>query len=291
MPFLLKNHSVLSWNTLLLLAAFLLAAGCGPASPGSGQSQPPAAAATQPAAETVTQGTGPVPETLWDKRADYEKEGQVVLFTDCGLYKGDTDELTGAKCEFKDGRWVLLEPKLEPGDNLIKTGDFSEWPNGEGPFDKTISYFIPGFSLRKGKAGKISLESSNNYASSKPYSMKVDMENTSDDTQIHISLSPEAKLLLSKGGRFTFIMNTYYNNFANSKLNLTLFIVIENQQREVYLKPFYSLVDESIFIYSYSIIPIPETPIRDLNLIIILSGNTCVYLDDIMLVKGFLPIK
>jgi len=127
MPFSLKNHSVLSWNALLLLAAFLLAAGCGPASSGSGQSQPPAAAATQPAAETVTQGTGPVPETLWDKRAEYEKEGQVVLFTDCGLYKGDTDELTGAKCEFRQGRWVLLEPKLEPKDNLIKNGDFSEW--------------------------------------------------------------------------------------------------------------------------------------------------------------------
>ncbi|MFB3789243.1 MAG: hypothetical protein ACE15F_23025 [bacterium] len=104
-------------SSLCLCASFLLT-GCGPASSSSGKS-PESAAATQQA-ETVSQVTGPVPETLWDKRAEYEKEGQVVLFTDCGLYKGDTDELTGAKCEFRQGRWILLEPKLEPGDNLVQ---------------------------------------------------------------------------------------------------------------------------------------------------------------------------
>ncbi len=124
MPLLVRNHRLPCWNTLLL-CAFMLAAGCSPDSSSSGQSQQPAAAAIQPAAETVTQATGPVPETLWDKRAEYEKEGQVVLFTDCGLYKGDTDELTGAKCVFKDGRWVLLEPKPEQTDNLCTVKDFT----------------------------------------------------------------------------------------------------------------------------------------------------------------------
>jgi len=290
MPFSLKNHSVLSWNALLLLAAFLLAAGCGPASSGSGQSQPPAAAATQPAAETVTQGTGPVPETLWDKRADYEKEGQVVLFTDCGLYKGDTDELTGAKCEFKDGRWVLLEPKLEPKDNLIKNGDFSEWPNGEGPFDKSISHFIPGFSLRKGKYGNILLKSSFDYCTSKPYSLKIEMDNTSNDTQLIIHLSSETRLFLSQGGRFTFAMNTYHDKLSDAKLDLSFLTIIskENQQKAVYNKSTYSIVSDSLFLFSYSFMP--EMSLRDAKLYIILSGNGTTYIDDIRFFKGFLPI-
>lgn len=124
--FFLKKRNLLFYSFLLLTASLLLT-GCGPGSSTSQKNQEPSTAATQPVLESVAKTSGPVPQTLWDKRAEYEKEGQVVLFTDCGLYKGDTDELTGAKCEFRQGRWVLLEPKLEPGDNLIKNGDFSEW--------------------------------------------------------------------------------------------------------------------------------------------------------------------
>ena len=76
-----------------------------------------------------------IPNILWEEREQYESEGQLAFFTDCGLYKDGTDELTGAKCEFTDGDWVLLEPQLEPGDNLIENGDFIELPVGIGDFD------------------------------------------------------------------------------------------------------------------------------------------------------------
>jgi len=95
-------------------------------------STPIPTATPEPAVAVAT----PIPEILWDERAAYEKEGQIVLFTDCGLYKGDTDELTGAKCEFKEGQWVLLEPKPEPGDNLIQDGRFDNLAQLQEPFTR-----------------------------------------------------------------------------------------------------------------------------------------------------------
>ena len=64
-------------------------------------------------------------KTLWTYRSKYEKEGQTVLFTDCGLYKGNTNELTGAECVYDNERWVLVDPVLEPLDNFMSNADFS----------------------------------------------------------------------------------------------------------------------------------------------------------------------
>lgn len=69
-----------------------------------------------------------VPRILWANRGEYKKDGNVVVFADCGLYEGnDSTKMSGVKCEYRDGQWAVLEPELEPYDNLLKNGGFDKW--------------------------------------------------------------------------------------------------------------------------------------------------------------------
>ncbi|NPU95720.1 MAG: hypothetical protein HPY51_00700 [Candidatus Omnitrophica bacterium] len=289
MLFLLKNHSVLSWNTLLLLAAFLLAAGCGPASPGSGQSQPPAAAATQPAAETVTQATGPVPETLWDKRADYEKEGQVVLFTDCGLYKGDTDELTGAKCEFKDGRWVLLEPKLEPKDNLLFDLEKNIAKSGHIKIINLEGSFLPNCFVKRYNSSPANIVGEIVSGGYSPYAIRGDF--SGGNARITIDVPNSNLPVFQKGGFYTII---YTLNLTTSD-DLTIEPIVsiysnnDNQTKHRYLKPKMISLTKSRYKYEFNL-----NDYRNLNnLMFLLSikgiGNFVI--NDLCLIRGYLPFE
>lgn len=113
-----------------------------------------------------------IPHILWEEREAYQTEGKEVFFTDCGLYKGDTDELTGAKCVFKQGEWVLLEPKLEPGDNLLRNGDFSNWQK------KDDSLIPVGFVHSATTTAIASISQETKDITSKPYALKFVTEDS-----------------------------------------------------------------------------------------------------------------
>lgn len=81
-----------------------------------------------------------IPNITWEARADHEAEGQYAFFTDCGLYRGNTDELTGALCLYEDGEWRLRRPRLEPKDNLIENGWYSLFTNGNLDNRRVILY-------------------------------------------------------------------------------------------------------------------------------------------------------
>lgn len=84
-----------------------------------------------------------MPKVLWEERENYQKEGKIVFFTDCGLYKSGGEELSGVQCTFSKNKWIILEPKLEPQDNLNPNGDFTSLVNTEAVIKVEDSSNLP----------------------------------------------------------------------------------------------------------------------------------------------------
>lgn len=264
-------------SSLCLCASFFLT-GCGPASSSSGKS-PESAAATQQA-ETVSQVTGPVPETLWDKRAEYEKEGQVVLFTDCGLYKGDTDELTGAKCEFRQGRWILLEPKLEPGDNLIKNGDFSAWDDAR---NMPVGFWYAGVD-----AQFIKIKKSDDFTS-QPFSLFCSIMRTGAKPPQFLSLNNELNksFLTSMANKYiTFRgdFKTYNNSHTYAQI-----VSFDGESWQYHL-PKLLISGNNLKWISYNFTTQITGKLKRLLLRISVPENREISIDDLIVVLGNLPM-
>ncbi|MBN2328222.1 MAG: hypothetical protein JXR73_13830 [Candidatus Omnitrophica bacterium] len=224
-----------------------------------------------------------IPKILWDDRSAYEKEGQQAFFTDCGFYKGDTDELTGAKCEFKNGEWVLLEPKLEPKDNLIDNGDFSEWTE-----EKTSPI---GIGLSKVASVEALISPETEDVLSKPYSLKyITSKSKGEHNQVNIGFGQNSiKALPTR--KVTVILNYKLKSNANN-FRLGVQVYTYNGEKWDYLKPVMVIKNGSLnkeWIRDGFVVKLP-TEIDRSRIKLRMTTEGIILFDDLAIYLGNLPM-
>lgn len=212
----------------------------------------------------------------WDDRGGYEKENTNVIFVDCGYYTPDTEDLTGATCSFNNGKWFLLEPKIEPYDNLIENGDFEDWKNGFGPFTKHLEVSATSYTIWSNNLASSFVEAVTNEGFTDTIAMHIKgeiavLQQLKKDIVLKISgkkltVSLNVDIKESLGSGIVFMCDTLHDGRKEILLNL------EKGQRKVNTTINIPKDTENISITIFS-----RASVND------------IYIDDFKLINGIMP--
>ncbi|MGI6455375.1 MAG: O-antigen ligase family protein [bacterium] len=214
------------------------------------------------------------PRITWEEREAYEQEGREVFFTDCGLYRGGSDELVGAVCQFTEGEWRLVEPRLEPADNLIENGDFTEW---DEEWNMPIGFW---YIVKEEKKIKINKN---------VHSITITNKNTPSLSGF-VALNHEVNKSYLKYLGSTFMsMKGYFKLYDRSYAYIQVVTFEDNQWH--YLEPKEVIVANDKVWESISFCTALPASFDRLLLRISIPGNCVAQIDDLTLLRGFIPIN